>query len=160
MRIALALVLFAGCIQPAPDPGPQPGPDPGGWGTGPGGTGGDSSYGCHADTDCGTGYVCARDGECLTSSDVRIIHVTWTVNGAAADATSCAYEPNLDITFLNNASQEQFGFSPVPCVEGKFTIDKLPTRFDTVELAKTGDYSNFASGVFGSDGTAALDLTY
>jgi hypothetical protein len=162
MRIALALMLFAGCIQPAPDPGPDPGPGPdptGGWGTGPGGTGGDSGYGCHADTECGTGYVCARDGECLTSSQVRTIHVTWTVAGATADATSCANEPHLDITFVNTDNDEQFGFSPVPCVEGKFTIDKLPTRFGSVELSKTGDYSNYASGVFGSDGTVALDLS-
>ena len=159
MRIAVAFVLLAGCIQPAPDPGPGPGPEPTGWGTGPGGTGGNSSYGCHLDTECGTGYVCARDGECLTSAETRTIHVTWTVAGAPADATSCANAPHLDITFLN-ASQEQFGFSPVPCAEGKFTIDKLPTRFDTVELARTGDYSGYATGVFASDGTVALDLLY
>ena len=158
MRIALALVLFAGCIQPAPDPGPQPGPDPGGWGTGPGGTGGDTGFGCHVDTDCGGGYVCARDGECLTAADVRTIHVTWTVNGSAADATSCTTSPHLDITF-SDASQEQFGFSPVPCAEGKFTIDKLPSRFTYVALGPTGT-GNVTSGVFGSDGTVALDLSF
>lgn len=159
MRIALALMLFAGCIQPAqPDPGPGPGPDPG-WGTGPGGTGGQTGSWCHADTDCGGGYVCARDGECLTSSQVRVIHVTWTLQSAAADSMTCGASPNLDITFFDT-SGSQFGFSPVPCVEGKFTIDKLPTWYTTVQLARTGDYNGGASGTFASDGTVALDLSY
>ena len=30
-----------------------------------------SSYGCHTDTECGGTYVCARDGECLTPTNVR-----------------------------------------------------------------------------------------
>ena len=160
MRIALALVLFAGCIQPQPDPGP--GPDPNGWGTGPGGTGGNQSYGCHIDSDCGGGYVCARDGECLTSSQVRTIHVSWTVHGVAASAASCAQLPHLDISFMDNleTAGDTFGFSPVPCAEGLFTIDKMPTRFMGVELAATGNTSGAATGTFASDGTVSLDLRY
>jgi len=160
MRIALALVLFAGCIQPQPDPGP--GPDTSGWGTGPGGTGGNSSFGCHADNECGGGYVCARDGECLTTSQVRTIHVTWTINHVAASTTTCSTLPHLDITFMNNPedANDQFGFSPVPCAEGKFTIDKLPTRYQAVHLAKTGDEIGAATAAFASDGTVTLDLRY
>ncbi len=158
MRIALAFVLLSGCIQPAqPDPGP--GPDPSGWGSGPGGGGGQTGSWCHADTDCGGGYVCARDGECLTSSQVRAVHVTWTLQSEPASSTTCAMSPNLDITFVDNTGN-QFGFSPVPCVEGKFTIDKLPTWYTTVGLARTGDYGGGTSGTFASDGTVALDLSY
>jgi hypothetical protein len=159
MRIALALLLFAGCIQQTTsDPGP--GPDPGGWGTGPGGTGGTPGTWCQADADCGGGgFVCARDGECLTSSQVRTVHVTWTLQGSAASAATCAAAPDLDITFIDT-SDSQFGFSPVPCVEGKFTIDKLPTRYIEAALARTGDGGGGASGVFASDGTVPLDLSY
>lgn len=164
MRIALALVLFAGCIQASqPDPGSGINTGEGGWGTGPGGTGGAPSSWCQADADCGGGsYVCARDGECLPSTDVRTVHVTWTIRGAAANTTSCSNALHLDISFIVAGDQyaDQFGFSPVPCIEGKFTIDKLPNRFDEVQLAKTGDLSGFGEGLFGSDGTVALDLSY
>jgi len=161
MRLAIALpLLFAGCIQQtSSDPGPGPGPDPG-WGTGPGGGGGDSSFGCHADADCGSSSVCARDGECLASSDVRSIHVTWTVSGQPASTQTCASALHLDLTFMDTA-EDQFGFSPVPCVEGKFSIDKLPSWYGYVELSRTGDYgAGGASGSFDAGGTATLDLSY
>jgi hypothetical protein len=156
MRIALAALLLAGCIQQTySDPPPSSG---GGWGTGPGGTGGNSSFGCHADSECGTD-VCARDGECLNPNDVRTVHVMWTMTGQPAGTATCMSSPDLDLTFFT--SNEQFGFSPVPCVEGKFTVDKLPSWFQSVELSRTGDYgSSGASGVFASDGTATLDLSY
>ena len=154
MRIALALLL-AGCIQQTYS---DPPPGPGGWGTGPGGTGGDTSFGCHADSDCGTD-VCARNGQCLPASDVRTVHVTWTMSGEPAGTATCGASPDLDLTFFT--SSDQFGFSPVPCAEGKFTVDKLPSWYESVELSRTGDYgSGGASGVFATDGTAALDLIY
>jgi hypothetical protein len=159
MRLALGIaLLLTGCLeQTYSDPPPSAG-DGGGWGTGPGGTGGDTSFGCHQDADCGTS-VCARDGECLPSSDVRTVHVLWTITGEPAGTATCASSPDLDLTFFT--SSDQFGFSPVPCVEGKFTIDKLPSWYESVELSRVGDYgSGGASGVFGQDGTATLDLTY
>lgn len=158
MRLALGIaLLLAGCIQQTySDPPPTGGN--GGWGTGPGGTGGSTSFGCHADTECG-GDVCARNGECLPASDVRTVHVMWTVNSAPAGTTTCTNSPDLDLTFFT--SSDQFGFSPVPCVEGKFTVDKLPSWYGSVELSRTGDYgSGGASGVFASDGTATLDIVY
>lgn len=157
MRLALALpLLLAACIQQTSQ---DPGSDPG-WGTGPGGTGGNAGFGCHQDSDCGTTAVCARDGECLSPSDVRTIHVTWTLSTQPASTATCSASPHLDLTFLDSA-QDQFGFSPVPCVEGKFTIDKLPTWYSTVELSRTGDYGNGgATASFDASGTAALDLGY
>ena len=159
MRLALALpLLLAACIQQTTsDPAPGPGPDPG-WGTGEGGTGGNEGFGCHADADCGSTHVCARDGECLSPSIVRTIHVTWTVNGQPASADTCASSPHLDLTFID-VSGDEFGFSPVPCTEGKFTVDKMPTNYETVGLARTGDYDQSgASGFFDSDGIATLDF--
>lgn len=162
MRLALALpLLLAACIQQTyPDPPPDPDPQPG-WGTGPGGTGGDDYYGCHQDVECGTAsLVCARDGECLSASDVKTIHVAWTVNGQPANTTTCATMPHLDLTFFDT-QEEQFGFSPVPCAEGKFTVDKLPSWYDSVGLSRTGDYgAGGVSATFDTGGTATLDLVY
>jgi hypothetical protein len=158
MRFAIAFALLAGCVQQSyPDPGPTQDP---GWGTGPGGTGGDTSYACHSDADCGGGDACARDGECLSPSVVRTIHVTWTVYGKAASDQSCTRVPSLDLTFIN-PNGDQFGFSPVPCIEGKFTVDKMPSNYQTVNIAQTGNYTQFvASGYFDTDGVAVLDLRY
>jgi hypothetical protein len=143
---------------------PPPQGDPG-WGSGTGGSGGTSGYGCHVDTDCGTGSgsnasVCARDGECMLASQVRIIHVNWTVLNQPASTTTCSSSPNLDITF-KDVDQVSFGFSPVPCVEGKFTVDKMPTTFTMVSLERAGDYNGGATGTFDpTTGTANLDLPY
>lgn len=160
MRLALAVVVVlasgAGCIQQTySDPPPTSG---GGWGVGPGGTGGDTGYGCHADSDCGAD-VCARDGECLPASEVRTVHVTWTINDQPAGTATCATVPDLDLTFYD-AANEQFGFSPVPCAEGKFTVDKLPTWYEAVELARAGDYGGGSTAAFAEDGTALVNLVY
>jgi hypothetical protein len=160
----LVLGLVGGCITQSSGPpygggGGGGGGGGDGWGTGTGGTGGPISYGCTSDTACGSGYVCARDGECLASTDVRIIHVSWTVKGQPASASTCATNPNLDITFLGT-SGDQFGFAPVPCMEGKFTVDKMPKRYAQVSLepdclCKTAD-----TDVFDSTGSATLDLSF
>ena len=77
-----------------------------------------------------------------------------------ASAQTCASAPHLDLTFID-PNGDQFGFSPVPCAEGKFTIDKMPSFYQTVELSRTGDYGESgASGYFDTDGTVALDLGY
>jgi hypothetical protein len=154
MRLALVLVV-AGCMQQTySDPPPQPG---GGWGTGPGGTGGSESFGCHADSACGIN-VCARDGECVPATEVRTVHVLWTVSGQPAGTMTCGNAPDLELTFLD--SSDAFGFSPVPCVEGKFTVDKLPAWYESVQLSPTYDSATGASGEFGSDGNVQLDLVY
>ena len=52
---------------------------------------------------------------------------------------------------------DRFGFQPVPCATGQFTVDKLPSRYTSVELgaidrpvARTADLDDA--------GQAALDL--
>ena len=137
------LVCLGACIQPATSS------------SGSGAGTDSSSFGCHEDSDCPE--VCARDGECLPASQVELVHVTWTLSGAAASATTCASSPDLDITF--GTSTGSFGFSPVPCVEGKFTIDKIPTRYVTVSLFKTdSDYG--AVTTIDRTRSAVLDLPY
>jgi hypothetical protein len=167
----LVLGLMGGCLTQVSQP-PNSGDDyyppnggggdDGGWGSGEGGTGGSSGYGCHADTDCGGTYVCARDGECLTKDSVRVIHVVWTLDQQAASATSCATAPTpLELSFADQFGGSTFGFAPVPCVEGKFTIDKMPTIYTDVALGpEYGAGTGGATGKFDATGTATLDLPY
>jgi hypothetical protein len=99
-----------------------------------------SSGYCETDTDCGGGQICARDMECIAPGDTRGVKATWTIGGAAADATTCASMPNFYINFYGADPQDAFGFAPVPCMQGQFFIDKLPTRFDQVELGADGKF--------------------
>jgi hypothetical protein len=160
MRFALAAVLLAGCIIEPPDSGNDyPSGGGGGWGSGSGGSGGTGGWGCQSDSACGGGYVCARNGECTLSANVRIVHATWTMQQELASETTCSNAKYLDITFSSNGG-DSFGFAPVPCSAGKYTIDKLPTRYTTVTLARSGDYSGGASAVFDAEGNAAINLPY
>ncbi len=159
--LPVVLAMVGGCItQSSSDPPYDPyNPYDPGWGSGAGGGGGSTGFGCHADTECGTGSVCARDGECLAADQVRVVHVIWTVQGQAASATTCTAAPKLDITF-SDAQGYSFGFSPVPCAEGKFTVDKMPTNFSSVALERQYAYDGGAGGVFDATGTATVDLPY
>lgn len=160
MRLALAALFLGACIiEPPPDSGGSSGSSTG-WGSGYGGGGGTSGYGCESDSACGTGYVCARDGECLSAASVHIIHVDWTIKGQPASDATCINAPKLDVTFQASTTYDQFGFSPVPCNAGRYTIDKMPTRFTNVTLARAGDGYGGDSGVFDADGNAQLDLPY
>ncbi len=151
MKLALLVVVGAGCLPPA-----EPPPDPydyddGGWM----GSGGDPISGCRQDTECGA-QVCARDGECYPATSIRLVTTTWTVRGEPANATSCAAHPDLSIRFAtsNGAS---FGFAPVPCRNGKFTIDKLPLSFTRVELAIDGGGLGTSASIT-STGDTTIDL--
>lgn len=159
----LVLGLLGGCLTTVTQP---PGGDDygggyggGGWGSGEGGTGGTTGYGCHADADCGSSYVCARDGECLTKDSVRIIHVVWTLDHEPASQASCASAPApLELSFSDQFGGSTFGFAPVPCVEGKFTIDKMPDLYTDVAFGP--QYGTAVTGTFDATGTATLDLPY
>lgn len=93
---------------------------------------------CMQDPDCDAGEVCGRDGACTSPSSVRPVTITWTVNGAAASMASCAAHPDLYVSYLGNRVGDTLGFAPVPCPIGQFHIDKLPLRFNAVELGVEG----------------------
>jgi hypothetical protein len=154
-----ALCLAGGCIIEPPDSDyPPPSNDGDGWGSGWGGNDGSSGYGCRSDTECSSGYVCARNGNCSWAADVRVVHVLWTVNGQPASDAACTSAPKLDITF--SASNLMFGFSPVPCDAGKFTVDKIPNYYTNVSLARAGDDYGGDAAAFDTSGNATLDLPY
>jgi hypothetical protein len=146
-RLLFAVTLLAGCIVRDPPP-----PDDGGWGPPPPPPPPPDPCG----GGCFGGEVCARDGECLPPSEVRAVHLEWTVQGAQADATNCSPFPDLFVDFIDD-SGDRFGFSPVPCVQGRFSVDKLPTRFTMTEL---GVYESHTGTTlpFDETGTAKFDL--
>jgi hypothetical protein len=116
------------------------------------GNGGD----CKRDEDCGGGEVCARDSSCALPSDVRQVDVTWTIRGAAASVMTCGTHPDLYLSFIGNDSADTLGFTPVPCRNGQFIIDKLPTRFRQVELGVEGGTRDVVN--INASGSATLDL--
>jgi hypothetical protein len=153
MKLALLVVLVAGCLPPAEPPPDRDDYDydDGGW-TGPGG---DPFSGCRQDSECGT-QVCARDGDCYPAASIRLVTTTWTVRGEPANATSCATHPDLFIHF-ETSNGASFGYAPVPCKNGKFTIDKLPLSYTRVELGIMGTSSGTSASIT-SAGDTSIDL--
>jgi hypothetical protein len=111
------------------------------------------------DSSCGgDGLVCARDGECLPAAGVRSLLVRWTIHGGAASATACGSTPSFQLYFDDSSSGDEFGFAPVPCMEGQFTLDKLPIRFDQVELLTDPDGGYLGAANITSADSVSFDL--
>jgi hypothetical protein len=133
MRLAaVAIACLAGCPDPPPD-----------------------GQACDTDSQCGSD-ICARDGECIAASQVRMVKLTWTVRGLMANATTCASQPDLELNFYGPDVNDVFGFEPVPCMQGQFTIDRIPDRFDQAELRTPSGISQFAT--IDATGVVAFDL--
>jgi hypothetical protein len=166
--LALAL-LAAGCLQqpddptpippspPSPAPTPTPPPSPPPPPPSPG------AY-CTVDTDCPADQVCARDAACTAPSEVHWVHVRWTVDGATADATTCAAAPDLLVDIGNFTDGEGFGVAPVPCVAGLYSVDKIPLSWSTVSVAPYVGEGGWQDGVSATvdpaTGNATVDLSF
>ncbi|HUJ62436.1 MAG TPA: hypothetical protein VLX92_28230 [Kofleriaceae bacterium] len=133
MRAAVLAVILAACGSPS----------------------GDGE--CTTDSNCGSN-VCARDGECLPGDQVRMVVVTWTVGGQPASAATCASFPDLYLQFDGSSYDDSFGFDPVPCAEGQFTIDKIPDRFTQAELGPSGELRDAVSQI-DDHGDVSFDLS-
>lgn len=146
MTRALAFVFLLGCVgsSDAPQPPMLGGPADGSRGC--------SVHGCAAD------MVCTRDGACLAPDQIRAVHITWTVSGAAASATSCAGATDLELS-LQGHGVAGFSFAPVPCVEGAFTVDRLSKAYDRVELGRN-QLRDAQAATIDASGNAMLDLPY
>jgi hypothetical protein len=112
---------------------------------------------CQVDDDCSGSQLCARNSECLPSSEVRATRTVWTIRGQTANATTCASTPDLYIVFGSFDPNDTYGYEPVPCAAGVFSVDKLPKRFTSVELGVVSR-STSEMAVFDSQGHAAVDL--
>lgn len=98
---------------------------------------------CTSDSEC-DGDVCARDGACLPASAVRAVKVRWTLSGEAPSTVNCEGHENFFVHFEGPNPGETVGFAPVPCFTGQFSIDKLPSSYDTVEVGIEGGASTLA----------------
>ena len=58
--------------------------------------------------------------------------------------------------WLNDAMTMLFFNDPVPCDAGQFFVDKLPTRFGSVEIGERGGFT--MEKVFDSSGNVTFDL--
>jgi hypothetical protein len=92
---------------------------------------------CVNDSQCGDD-VCTRGGECLARANVRAVMVKWTVEGASASATTCDGHRDLYLQFNGTDYGDTLRFEPVVCSQGSFFIDKLPKRYQQVELGIQG----------------------
>jgi hypothetical protein len=107
---------------------------------------------------CDADLICTRDHRCLPPEQVRAVHVLWTVSGAPASATTCTAAPDL-LLDLRSRNGPHLGFEPVPCAEGEFTVDRLATDYDSVDLGRASDHS-LQHGTFDAAGNAMLNLPY
>jgi hypothetical protein len=118
--------------------------------------------GCNADSDCsgqGANTECARDGECLPPSKIYAVKVTWTVNGQPANDSTCGDSPDLYLQFDDGNQDDAFGYAPVACNAGIFSVDKLPTAYVQADLGVNGTSRKESSAIDPSTGIAAIDLT-
>ncbi|HEX7842805.1 MAG TPA: hypothetical protein VF469_35270 [Kofleriaceae bacterium] len=152
---ALVLVFLVGCLvgclertaAPPFDPPLHSGPDPG-------------SRLCRSDSGCRPGEVCARTGQCMSADLVHFAHVMWTVSGMAASPATCAAAPDLRI-HLNNADFiGGLAYAPLPCEEGKFSIDKLPLDYVHVWLGRESGDRLEEGTIDTRTGEVTLDLPY
>lgn len=117
---------------------------------------------CDEDVECDSGQVCARgDHLCVSPSEVRFVRAEWTINGQPASVATCGGNLELFIQFQSSLENDDFGFSPVPCETGSFSVDKLPVRYRAVELGvEGGGFEMSDRSSFDAEGTAILDLTF
>jgi hypothetical protein len=114
---------------------------------------------CRDDTDCQRGDVCARSGECFAAEDVRAIAVVWTVDGQPASEAACGDHQSFTLQFFADNGYS-FGYQPVPCKAGKFTVDKMPKIIDFVEMFDSGTGGSGDTGsIDDATGEATLDLS-
>jgi hypothetical protein len=116
------------------------------------GTGGE----CVNDSQCGDD-VCTRGGECDARANVRAVMVKWTVDGVAASGTTCTAHPDLYLQFNGTDYGDTLRFEPVVCSQGSFFVDKLPKRYQQVELGIQGG-TGTVLGIDPASAQARFDL--
>jgi hypothetical protein len=149
VKRALLLLGFVGCMERGGSGSYNPGPQPI-----------DTSNVCMFDTDCGAGNVCARDGGCYAASQVKSASVSWTLQGQPASQTTCASSTDLQLDFIDGAGRPGFGFAPVPCMEGRFSIDKLPSFYVGAQIGTTAAPGAVAGTFDSKTSQLTLDLPY
>jgi hypothetical protein len=91
---------------------------------------------CARDADCSADGECTRTGECVADGAALRVAVRWTVAGQAptpAAPQPCAPLGELEVAF-HDPGGDTASYRPVPCDLGQVTYDKMPPRFDSVEV--------------------------
>lgn len=91
---------------------------------------------CSTDADCAADGECTRTGECVPDGAALRVVVRWTVNGQApapGQPEVCAGIGELEVRFLD-PGEEAETYRPVPCSLGQVVYDKMPPRFESVEV--------------------------
>jgi len=111
---------------------------------------------CGIDSDCDDGDLCTRNHVCLPPSEIREVHITWTVGGmAASDATCRGMQFTLE--FIAEGHYDPLAYAPVPCAPGTFRVDKLPTVFNIVHVIHGSFFHTVA--IDPSTGEAAFETS-
>lgn len=87
---------------------------------------------CESDADC-NGDFCARSGEC--ARELVFVRAQWTVGGQPPTEASCAAHPWLSLTFADDDLGDEITYEPIRCTLGLINFDRMPSRYDYVELA-------------------------
>jgi hypothetical protein len=141
---AVLLIGLAGCLGPPSDPPAQPTvPDP------------PPPSMCQDDAVCSP-KLCGRDWACHPASELHAAHVNWTIVGMPASATTCNPARQLAVAF-KGPGRLYLEYAPVPCVEGRFTIDKLPISYDAAWLGDRGKPPQY-SPLDPTTGEVTIDL--
>ena len=119
--------------------------------------GGGNDGECSIDTDCSGTKICARNSECLAVSEVRAVRVTWTIRGMPASESTCVKSPNLYVSFTGATLNDTFGYAPVPCKAGLFTVDRLPRRFVSAEIGVEHGFND--AKAFDANGNVTFDMS-
>lgn len=104
---------------------------------------------CATDADCAADGECTRTGECVADGAALRVVVRWTVDGQAptpAAPQPCAPLGELEIVF-HDPGQETTSYRPVPCELGQSVYDKMPPRFESVEVVAYDDSGDMVDAV-------------
>lgn len=91
---------------------------------------------CSSDVDCSDDGECTRTNECVPDGSALRVVVRWTVDGDAptpARPEPCAPVGELEVRFHDPRAEGE-NYRPVPCELGQTVYDKMPPRFDSVEV--------------------------
>jgi hypothetical protein len=121
---------------------------------------------CSTDADCADDGECTRTGECVPDGAAVRVSVQWTVGGQTP--TPAAPEPceplgDLEIVF-HDPGEEATSYRPVPCELGQAVYDKMPPRFESVEVVAYDPAGAMVDAVeeplsAGSESSVQVDLT-
>ena len=95
---------------------------------------------CVADDDCAGGEECTRTGECVREGTALRVVLRWTVAGEAptpAAPAACAGIEELEVVFRGGPGEPE-RYRPVPCELGQAVYDKMPPRYDWIEVNAYG----------------------